>query len=430
MSTGPKRQNFPTGVQLLADDLNDAQRYASRALLRVLRRLLQNHLGAVQSGVLDGWALTKAASGALALDVSAGLGFLDDATGVSDTALDSTYRWVETLAPTTDVALEAADSTDPRIDVIYVQHGYGTVDTDARNIKDPVTGVVTVDPSAPVTKGPITTIGVVTGTPASSPEAPAAPANTIVLGRVTVPAGATVANDLTFLSQSGRTVLPTMQRPGTLNAVEVAGTVNITGNGGLQIAGSAAISPSRNATLATVTTTGAAIIGTTVTSGEGITAVSGDVRAFDGALRGKTIAVGTTEAEFTVDADGNAASDATIDAHGDISSDSDVLAGGKVQADGQTAVVDGGATEVVVFSGQFAISTPQAVVGEVTGWSGYNPATARATASIVSAADPDMMVYVTGVGAGTIDLDLRRAGGGSQSAGTCTVHVIMFAEKA
>lgn len=227
MSTGPKRTNFAEGAQILSDDLNELQRYEARALQRVLKRLFQDEDGVVQSGVLDGLAVTAAGSGALAVDVSAGIALLLQTAGISDLELDSDFRWLELYAASADVALAAADPTNPRKDLIYIQHSYGVIDTESRNTKDPLTGVVSADPAAEVTHGPTITVLVATGTPAGSPSVPATPANSIPLAAVTVPNGATVAGDLTVVDV--RVFLPTPQKPKVLaGGTAVDGTLSVT----------------------------------------------------------------------------------------------------------------------------------------------------------------------------------------------------------
>jgi hypothetical protein len=98
----------------------------------------------------------------------------------------------------------------------------------------------------------------------------------------------------------------------------------------------------------------------------------------------------------------------------------------------QAIVTSGGTVAQRMFSGQFSIATnPGVVVGEIHGWTDFDPATAICTATVVSSDDADMQVWVTSIDATSIDLDPRRGGGGGITVGNpIVVNVIMIADAA
>lgn len=221
--TGHRMPRVVALQQASVTDLDRLGRLTNKCHHDDLRALLIDESGAIQGGVLTGLAVTAAASGSLAVDVSAGVAFANNASGLGDATLDSAYRRIHLESASADVTLAAADPTNDRIDTISVGWAQGTSQTESRNIR-PSAGAAFVPTNTATMQGPSITVTVTTGTPAGSPSAPSTPANHVKLGQVLVPAAATVAGDLT-VSTTGRQTLPTVQRPGTL-----AGGTSVDGN--------------------------------------------------------------------------------------------------------------------------------------------------------------------------------------------------------
>jgi hypothetical protein len=241
--TGFPAMRIQTLERAVADDIDNAQRLHNKALLDVLRRLLQDAAGAVQSGVLEGLRVSAAASGALAVDVDAGLAFYDDAGSLTDADLDSPYHAIQLRASSEDVSIAAAHSTLDRIDAVYVSWTGGTWESELRDVR-PSAGAAFVATSIDKRIGPEITVSVVTGTADASPVAPSIPAGGVLLAHVTVAAGATTSAGLTVSDQ--RSFLPTPSVPGTLaDGTTVDGDLTVTddieGGGNLTLTDAAGV---------------------------------------------------------------------------------------------------------------------------------------------------------------------------------------------
>jgi hypothetical protein len=223
--TGFTAVRFQTLERALADDVDNAQRLQSKALLDVLRRLFQDEDGSVQSGVLEGLRVSAAASGALAVDIDAGLAFHDDAGSLTDADLDSSYHAIQLRESSEDVSIAASHSTLDRIDAVYVSWTGGTWQSEMRDVR-PAAGANFAPTSIDKRIGPEITVSVVTGTADASPVAPSIPAGGVLLAHVTVAAGATTSAGLTVSDQ--RSFLPTPTAPGTLaGGTSVDGDLNV-----------------------------------------------------------------------------------------------------------------------------------------------------------------------------------------------------------
>lgn len=132
---------------------------------RALHSLVGGKKGIV--GVADLLVTEKAGTPNMSVDVAAGACWI---LGTENTSQGAYYCEARTL---TNLAIAAADATNPRIDLVVakVQDAAYSGATNAWSL------------------------AVVTGTPAVSPVAPAAPASSLVLARVSVPAADTVINN-------------------------------------------------------------------------------------------------------------------------------------------------------------------------------------------------------------------------------------------
>jgi hypothetical protein len=143
--------------------------------------------GAPFSGMHEAPTLVGVAS-ANQMTIGPGRGFLYDLTFPGLTANDSPYlvlRWAQQTLNFT-----APDSTNARIDLIVATPGQVDSDLQSRSILvDPVTRSK-VFQNVNKLSTPVSTISVVTGTPAGSPTPPAVPSHALALFEVLVPAGA------------------------------------------------------------------------------------------------------------------------------------------------------------------------------------------------------------------------------------------------
>lgn len=195
---------FPSFVKVSTSELGRLSRVLSSGVLEVLMRSWAGADGGAgnASGVVEGLKCT-AGTGLFAA-VSAGLAFRYDSSGVDLAAIDAHPWRLVSLRQATTVELSAGDATHPRIDLIVVADGEADGALVSVPIFDPTTRLFGPE-NHPRERLNAPTFSVVQGTPAASPVAPATPAGSLLLSRVSVPAGAASAAACSFVD--ARTLL-------------------------------------------------------------------------------------------------------------------------------------------------------------------------------------------------------------------------------
>lgn len=138
------------------------------------------------------------ATGDLDYTVAAGLGLAHLASAIdADPWVSSSYQLAIVPTVVAGPSLAAHDGANPRIDLVILTPARDPQEPEARNIKNPVTGALSVDPGVDLKNALAGTIAVVTGTPAATPAVPALPAGSLALAQAAVPAvaGAAVFSD-------------------------------------------------------------------------------------------------------------------------------------------------------------------------------------------------------------------------------------------
>ncbi len=115
---------------------------------------------------------------------------------------DGTWGWVSSpgdifsviVPEDTAVVFDAADPTNPRIDVVEIRPVEAAYNSKSRQFKDPVTEIITSQPTNTKREYGVE-VGVVKGTPGASPSAPVATAGWIKIAEVTIPATATTIRE-------------------------------------------------------------------------------------------------------------------------------------------------------------------------------------------------------------------------------------------
>lgn len=186
------RVNFNEGQELVYQDLNKMGAAAERELYdRVVYELLQRSSnGVFQDGFVVGYV------GSALCSVNKGVGFQTDNTQSSP---EPQQRLLYTAA-SQNLAIAAPDTSNDRIDLVVIQAARAASLTESRNYKATTS-------STPVAQSFTTetdwqaTLQVVTGTPATSPVAPAVPSGFIALASMRIHAvtGLTGTGDITDL---------------------------------------------------------------------------------------------------------------------------------------------------------------------------------------------------------------------------------------
>jgi hypothetical protein len=169
--------------------------------------------GTTQPPSLDGIAAS------FDMNVGAGEGFLPSASPSPDFSGNQLLRW-----PAQRVSWPGGgtpDATNPKICLIVATPADALADDMSRNIlTDPATRA-TVPATVYKTSNPVAQLSVVAGTSAAAPVAPAAPANSLVLFQVYVPALATASTAFLPVRQAWRNI----EFPGTSQHGIVKGCV-------------------------------------------------------------------------------------------------------------------------------------------------------------------------------------------------------------
>lgn len=189
--------------QVLSGDVDRLQYLASREIQNLLAGYGADNAGAPVSGIV-GAAPTLTPAAGFAVDLSAGSGFFQDATGVgADDSAFQVLRWPAALA-----ALDfSGPSGNDRIDLVVATPGQQSTDAQVRNIlQNPVTRTV-VPAVVDKTLNPLSTIAIVTGTPGVTPSPPAVPSGKVALFEVYVPSTAASSADLIVISRLFRLVM-------------------------------------------------------------------------------------------------------------------------------------------------------------------------------------------------------------------------------
>lgn len=227
----------------LSSDVNEIGSYADLALRETLLNIYSSRLSvssdsrSIQppSGFLAfiGSAFKVRSATGMQVTLDAGLGFVNDNTpiasfggigGVDDLSLIKPLS----LTATETISVPAADLSNPRWDIIEVQTDRRYTDATSRDIFNPsaaafqpgvVNKTLSYNQNGRSTVNGIGSINYKTGTPASSPVAPAADIGYVPIARVFVPANST---------QVGATACMDLRRmmfPG--GHMRVAGTIKI-----------------------------------------------------------------------------------------------------------------------------------------------------------------------------------------------------------
>lgn len=194
------RMNAEQGQLLTAQDVDRIGAFSVTSLLNVLALLFWDVANDV---ALSGFprerlatdACLVSSTSALGFSVSTGWGLFWNASATSDDF--EPYRYRPMVLDTAYAAsLTAHDATNPRIDVVCMAPAWEDDVGEARNVKNPSTGVVS-STSINARRKFSSTIQVVTGTPSATPAVPAVPSGYVELARAAVPAstGAAVWED-------------------------------------------------------------------------------------------------------------------------------------------------------------------------------------------------------------------------------------------
>jgi hypothetical protein len=183
--TAPRRVNFDTLEQILSADANRIGALSGKTDQDIRLLLEKGFEGATPRNCVLG-GLDANPGAALSIDLDAGEFCLFD---VSITDQDLSQYTLGKVASLTNVPLTAADPANPRVDLIYAIPTALNTDSATRNVLTLPSRVVTPT-SVNKTVTASATVGVVTGTPAVNPLAPALPAGAIALWYVFVPAAA------------------------------------------------------------------------------------------------------------------------------------------------------------------------------------------------------------------------------------------------
>lgn len=190
MGTQHREVGWSAREEVLSTDLKRMQDLSSKAIQD------QSRYGSMDGSntpissfdLVPNWA--PAAGFTVNYGPGAGHQFSTSGVGVDD----SDFQVIE--FPVTTLTFATPDVTNPRIDLIVGTAASVGQDLSARNIlQDPNTRAQIVANVAK-TAQPLTTLAVVTGTPAATPVPPAVPAGAVALHEVWVPAGA--ANSTAF----------------------------------------------------------------------------------------------------------------------------------------------------------------------------------------------------------------------------------------
>lgn len=181
-------------IALSSDEIR-AEALASRELQNVLAAGSADSAGIPFSCLLNPPTLASAAGFTMALGAGSAMFYFP--TDVSLTVDDSPFEVVR-WAAVPGLAFATPDGANPRIDLIVATPAMADADLVSRNILiDPVLRTIAAQ-NVNKTTNPLSTISVVTGTPAAGPVAPAVPAGKVALYEVYVPAAA--PNSTTFSS--------------------------------------------------------------------------------------------------------------------------------------------------------------------------------------------------------------------------------------
>ena len=224
MSSGQKTVVIGTSERAVSTDANRAQTFLAYGQAEVLRQLLNVGAGATDDldagvdaftayaqpalmatprkrGIINGAAGVQPLPGVLGLAVSPGTlcALQVDATAPEDSA----YKIVQDpgIDVTAGLAMTANSSGSPRVDVIECQVGYEVIETDNRDVFNPVTGQFAGTSLAKVTRGRVTlpvgtNIRVRQGTPGSG--FPGTVQGWLPLAVALVPDGSTTNNNIVF----------------------------------------------------------------------------------------------------------------------------------------------------------------------------------------------------------------------------------------
>lgn len=186
--TTPKQVNFSTLEQILSSDLNRVGALAGKSAMDRMVEMTGGMAATPRNCTLRGLLAVPGAG--LTIDVQPGSMVRFNGAPV----VDASQYELGVLVATQNLALAAADPTNPRIDVI---HGEPVQD-----FQDPVVRNILTLPGRTITPTSVnkTSIGVLdlavaTGTPGAAPAFPAVPAGRVPLWYVYVPATAAVIDD-------------------------------------------------------------------------------------------------------------------------------------------------------------------------------------------------------------------------------------------
>ena len=179
------RKIWNDGMEMTYADLSAASSALELEMYdRVLYELMKR-----QQNVVFGDSFSVTYVNATTVAVKLGNGMYYDNTQVDPEPMTRLLR----VATNTNQTLAAADGSHNRIDIVCITPARATSATASRNQKDPNTGVVTLITQNIETDW-VSTLSVVSGTPASSPAVPATPAGAIKLAEVLVVATSGLAN--------------------------------------------------------------------------------------------------------------------------------------------------------------------------------------------------------------------------------------------
>lgn len=196
------------GALMTTNDVNNMGEIGLQTLLGFLSLLFYDNgedipvSGFPHSAPTDGNCLAVT-TGDLTYDVGAGWGLIHDPAQIgADPWTSNSYQIAVNKVSTAGPALAAHHATLPRKDLITFSAFRDPQESTPKNIKDPGTGALSVDPGVFLKNSLGGTIAVVTGTPAVNPQPPALPAGALLVATAIVPAAAGAA-----VIEDGRQIL-------------------------------------------------------------------------------------------------------------------------------------------------------------------------------------------------------------------------------
>lgn len=172
------RQNFSLGQEIIAEDMNSIQ---SRLERGVYDRIIYELISRKSNGFFqDGFSVVRTSS--IAVDVKAGLGFLEEDTGTKDP-----FRKPVVLDADDSISIDTPDATNPRIDIICVKSDRVNSETENRKFKDEFVDTISTQ-NFVISTDWSADINYVVGVAAASPSAPAVPAGYVKIAELAVAA--------------------------------------------------------------------------------------------------------------------------------------------------------------------------------------------------------------------------------------------------